>query len=261
VRISAREEIAHSWSRFANVMLARTVTRPYEGSLLAADLAVIDGPARLHGVRDATRLTFGFGFAYDTRDHETVTTRGHFDELAFRAVPGLFGADAYLGATATLRGYLPIDRERLSLAARVVGDVVTRNAPLFELSRSGGLHGGQAPGGGRGIRGIPQGRLLGRTKLIGNFEVRSWFLPFDVGDQRFDVGMAAFFDTGRVWTDTLASVRRLDGPASTPHWGAGGGPRLRWGDSLVIRTDLAYAPLGARLGSAPAVYVDVEQVM
>jgi hypothetical protein len=36
---------------------------------------------------------------------------------------------------------------------------------------------------------------------------------------------------------------------------------VRWGDSLLIRADVAYAPLGADLHAAPAVYIDVEQVL
>jgi hypothetical protein len=38
-------------------------------------------------------------------------------------------------------------------------------------------------------------------------------------------------------------------------------PRLRWGDSLLIRADVAHAPLGADVGAAPAIHVDVKQVM
>lgn len=261
IRLSAREAIAPAWSRFGGIALGRIVTRPYDGSLLAHDVATATGAAKLHGTGDVALLMLGFGFAFDTRDHETVTTRGQFHELAFRLVPGTPGTEAYFGATATLRGYVAVDGERLSIAARLVGDVVTRNAPLFELSRYGGLYSGQGPGGGRGIRGIPQGRLLGRTKAIGNLELRSLFLPFTIGGQRWSLGAAAFLDAGRVWTDTLASVPALDGPAWKIHWGAGGGPRVRWGDALLLRVDVAYAPLGAELGSAPAIYFDFDQVM
>ena len=59
----------------------------------------------------------------------------------------------------------------------------------------------------------------------------------------------------------FAAVPALDGPDWRLHWGVGGGPRLRWGDALLIRADFAYAPLGAELGMAPAVYVDVDQVL
>lgn len=261
IRLWAREAIAPAWSRFWTVGFSRTVIHPYAGSLLARDITSAPGAAALHGTGDANRLVVGFGFAFDTRDHEIVTTRGQFHDLAFRFVPGTPGADAYLGATATLRGYVPIEGEKLSIAARIVADALTRNAPLLELSQYGGLYGGQGPGGARGVRGIPQGRLLGRTKLIGSVEVRSLFLPFTIGTQRFTLGATAFFDAGRVWTDTLASVPSLDGSPWKIHWGTGGGPRLRWGDALVIRADIAYAPLGAALGMAPGLYLDFKQAI
>jgi hypothetical protein len=65
---------------------------------------------------------------------------------------------------------------------------------------------------------------------------------------------------GRVWTGAFFSSGESDGPFRL-HWGAGGGPRLRWGDSLVIRADVAYAPLGAQLNMVPGLYVEVEAVM
>jgi hypothetical protein len=109
------------------------------------------------------------------------------------------------------------------------------------------------------VRGIPQGRLAGKSKAIANLEVRSFLLPFAIGSQRFVLGAVAFADAGRVWTHALSGSER-DGDFRL-HWGAGGGPRVRWGDSLLIRADVAYAPLGADLHAAPAVYIDVEQVL
>jgi hypothetical protein len=253
--LKALEHLVPRWSRYAGVALDRDIIQPHRESLLAED------QAKLHGADNETRLVFFLGVLYDSRNHETVTTAGHFHEFSLRASPGAFGSDPYLGANLTLRGYVPILGERLSLGARLVGDVLSRRAPLFELGRYGGLYGSQGPAGSKGIRGVPQGRLVGRTKLIGNLEARSLCLPFSVASERFVLGAAAFLDAGRVWTDTLRSVPALDGSDWQLHWGVGGGPRLRWGEALLIRADFAYAPLGAELGAAPAVYVDVDQVL
>jgi hypothetical protein len=145
------------------------------------------------------------------------------------------------------------------LTARVLGDVAFGSLPLIELARYGGVEGGSGPGGTRGIRGVPQGRLAGKSKLIGNLEVRSFLLPFSIGSQRFCLGVVGFADVGRVWADAF-SASSADGSFRL-HWGVGGGPRVRWGDSLLIRADISYAPLGADLGAVPAIYVDVDQVI
>jgi len=145
------------------------------------------------------------------------------------------------------------------LATRLLGDVAFGGLPLIELTRYGGVEGGSGPGGTRGIRGVPQGRLAGKSKLLANLEVRSFLLPFSIGNQRFCLGMVAFADVGRVWTDAFSASSK-DGDFRL-HWGVGGGPRVRWGDSLLIRADVSYAPLGAALGAAPAIYIDVDQVI
>ena len=262
VRATSIERLSRYWQRIFALAIKHNRVGQYAGSLLQHDSTSGVGAGQtLWGLGEQTNLLLGLGVAYDSRDHETVTTRGMFHEFSLRADPGALGSDAYLGANLTLRGYVPFSGELLSLAGRAVGDVLSRRAPLSELSYYGGLYGGQGPGGSRGIRGVPQGRLLGRTKVIANLELRSLFLPFSIGSQSFCVGAASFFDAGRVWADPLASVPSLDGSPSRIHWGAGAGPRLRWGDSLLIRADIAYAPLGAQLGSAPVVYLDVDQVL
>ena len=253
--LKALEHLVPRWSRYVGAALDGDSIQAYQDSLLATD------QAKLYGAESQARLLFFLGVLYDSRNHETVTTAGQFHEFSLRASPGAFGADPYLGVNLTLRGYVPILGERLSLGARLVGDALSRRAPLFELGRYGGLYGAQGPAGSKGIRGVPQGRLLGRTKLIGNLEARSLFLPFSVASERFVLGAAAFLDAGRVWTGTLRAVPALDGSDWRLHWGVGGGPRLRWGDALLIRADFAYAPLGAELGMAPAVYVDFDQVL
>jgi len=259
LRVASLVQLPQSFKQFDSLAIIGSSISQYEGSLLAHDAA--HGTTALFGLGRRTQVLTTFGIAYDTRDHETATTRGQFHELSFRANPGLLDSDAYLGANLTLRSYVPIAGEQFSVAVRLLGDALSRRAPLSELSRYGGLYGGQGPGGARGIRGVPQGRLLGRTKAIFNLELRSLFLPFRLGTQQFCLGMAGFFDAGRVWTETLRANEVLDGAWHRVHWGTGAGPRLRWGDSLMIRADIAYAPLGADLGSIPAIYVDVDQVL
>ena len=229
----------------------------YPGSLLEQDLSAPQGTSFPLG--RGLWLRGALGLIHDTRNHETVTTRGYFHELSLRCAGGWGDAGSHCGFNVILRGYWALAGERLSIATRLLGDVEMGSPPLIELARYGGLDADPGPGGSRGVRGVPQGRLAGKTKVIGNLEVRTFLLPFSIGSQRFSLGGAVFADAGRVWAGAL-SAGEHDGSFRL-HWGAGGGPRLRWGDSLLIRADIAYAPLGAELAAVPAVYVEVRQVM
>jgi hypothetical protein len=262
LRATALVRMGGSWRWFADVSLRWVLINTYVGSLLDHDTSQgAAGGQQLWGTDESLQPVPATGVVFDSRDHETVPRIGHYHEASVRCGPGGFGAQPYCGFNVTLRGYLPLAGEKLSLAARMLGDVVTARAPLLELSGFGGIAGASSLAGARGIRGIPSGRYHGRTKVIGNFEARSFLLPFTVGDQRCSLGLAAFADAGRVWTEPLASVEALDGRGWGIHWGLGAGPRLRWGDALVIRFDVAYSPDGEALGVAPAMYVDVQPVL
>lgn len=259
VRITALWRVAPEWRWYGDAALRAARIETYPTSHLAADVASEEHS--LHGTGEYVEPVLAAGVVFDTRDHETATTSGQWHELSARCTPAAWGTDPYCGANLTLRGYVPLAREQLSIAARVLGDVVTQRAPLLELSRYGGMAGGPSVGGARGIRGVPQGRLHGRTKLLGNVELRSLLVPFRIASQRFTLGAAAFVDAGRVWTDPFAADPSLDGSGVGMHWGVGGGPRLRWGDALILRFDFAHAPLGSEIGTPMALYVDVVQVM
>lgn len=262
IRTAVLFPIGASWKLVADAALRWVLIHAYEGSLLQRHIAQGPGAGqKLWGTGEYVQPLLAAGFAYDTRDHESATTTGQYHDVSVRCAPRFPDAEPYCGANLTLRGYVPIAAEKLSLAGRLVGDVVTDRAPLLELSRYGGIAGGPSVAGSRGIRGVPQGRLQGRTKVIANLELRSFFVSFQAGDTRLALGAAAFVDAGRVWTGAFESVQPLDGRGLHPHWGAGGGPRMRWGDALVIRADIAYAPLGAAIDASPAFYFEVEQVM
>jgi hypothetical protein len=254
-RLAVRLRLAPTWEIVWEGSLQWVDVRAYEGSLLARDRVAEGGPGFSLGEGWQPRLAMGL--VYDSRDHETVATRGQYHDFSVRC-GGVVRDDAYCGLNLTLRAYRALWGQYLSLAGRWLGDLELGNPSLIELSRYGGIESGSGPGGSRGIRGVPQGRLAGKGKVIANLELRSFFLAFSLGSQRFVLGGAAFADAGRVWATSSPSVQ--DGSFRL-HWGVGGGPRLRWGDALLIRADVAYAPLGASLGAAPAVYVTVDAVM
>lgn len=217
---------------------------PYPGSLLAASQAVEaeDGKG-IYGVEPLSSVLVAVGLLWDSRDHETVPERGGLYEVSLRASKGLPSSTdvAYMACTVDLRRYIPFVPGRLSLATRLLVDEILGNAPFYELTRAGAFSPLAAPGGLRAIRGVPDGRYAGKVKVVAGMELRSWLWRFSAGEHRFRLGATAFGDAGRVWSD-LPADPSLDGSGLGLKFGVGGGPRLQWGESVVIRVDLAWSP-------------------
>jgi hypothetical protein len=209
-------------STFARYL--RLHVEQYDGSLLA-----LEQPPGSDGGEE---LQFGFGVLMDRRKGEAMPTGGYLLEAALRGSQrGMASQFTYLGATARAMGFLPIG-SRIVFATRVEGDALTPGAPLFELSRFGGVDPIEGVGGERTVRGIPRARYIGRVKMIATEEMRVRVADVRLLDRRVSIGMVAFLDTGRVW-----QLQGDDGRFFDFHSGAGGGLRL-YHREFVIRTDV-----------------------
>ncbi len=203
----------------------RLTIDPYAGSLLAQE--------RPLGVEGGQELSGGLGLLLDRRDDQAAPSRGYLLEAAVRgAVSGVLSDYGYAGATARALGFLPLG-SRLVLAARIEGDFLTPTAPLFELSRFGGVEPIQGVGGVSSLRGIPKARFVGRTKLVASTELRVRMFDARILERTVSFGAAAFFDTGRVW-----HVRGDEDRFFDFHSGAGAGLRL-YHREMVVRLDVA----------------------
>jgi len=237
---------------FAGTSFSYNLMSLYEGSELAQDVATratdsADGrelTRLLAGTENHALLVLKGGLLWDTRDHEFSPTRGTFSEISFRLSPGVSGGLVYGGATANTRWFASLYKDYLVFATRVVGDMVFGKTPVYELARYDGLIPRDAPGGGWSVRGVPRQRYHGKIKLVGNFELRSMFYRFNIKSQRFGLGAAGFLDTGRVWTDyrkvELDGVE-TDGLFTNFKVGVGGGLRVTWGETFVIRLEPGYS--------------------
>lgn len=241
--VKARVKLAGPLALLLGGTLSYNWVRPYPGSKLAEDLASDDPYLKEHlkGTTDHLIGLIDVGILWDTRDHDMVPTRGVFHELSGRFTPNLASDVAYGGGTIALRFFRSLYRDRLVFASRVMGDFLVGNPPIYELARNGGLGSMPSPGGGSGIRGVPQGRFHGRVKLVSNVELRGKLLPFTIKEQRFNLGATVFADVGRVWSDFQAP-ERFDGSATAAKVGLGGGARLQWGEAFLMRMDLAWSP-------------------
>ncbi|MCA9684631.1 MAG: BamA/TamA family outer membrane protein, partial [Myxococcales bacterium] len=245
---SPREPVAHKrrLEALLGTSFAYNFINPYPNSKLVEDIAaseVDDADGRtlqglLHGTQDHALLTLNFGLLYDSRDHEYTPTRGSFTELSGRFSPGVdkglvFG-ELFLGHAA----FIPLYDEYLVLGARGAIDLLFGKPPIYELGRYGVLSPVDGPGGSWSIRGVPRQRYFGKQKAVLNVELRSMFYRFNIRSQRFGIGALAFVDAGRLWTDyepvTLAG-QNIDGSFWDLKLGVGGGLRITWGETLVIR--------------------------
>lgn len=196
---------------------------------------------RLIGETDSHSVVlFKYGLQFDTRDNETTTHSGTFDTFDLKLSPGGTGAFPYRygEATVNLRVFVPLGTRRVTLAARAVGDWMFGDVPFYELARFDDTY---ALGGTLGVRGIPAQRYYGKRKVLGNLELRLEVATFRALGKRLALGLAPFFDAGRVWADTHAQPE-LDGQGLGLKYGYGGGVRVQSGSSFVIRLDVAASP-------------------
>ena len=195
---------------------------------------------------------FRYGLQFDDRDNQVSPHQGTFDEIAFNWSPGGIPElpFRYGEASVNLRGYIPIS-SRVTLAGRVVGDLLFGDVPLYELSRAVDTY---AIGGSNGVRGVPAQRYYGKVKVFGNVEIRAKLFDFRAFGKPLTIGGAAFLDGGRVWADTTPHPE-LDGPALGSKnafglkYGVGGGLRLMSGTAFVLRADVAWSPDATPVGA------------
>jgi outer membrane protein assembly factor BamA len=183
---------------------------------------------------------FEQALVYDSRDSETVTRHGQWHQLVVRESPG--GTEAfpyrYAQIEAQLHEYWSPLPQRLTIAARLVGDWQMGDPPFYELARFDDTF---ALGGSKGVRGVPGQRYYGKTKVFGNFQATVFVAEPRAFGKSWSVGIAGFVDGGRVWTEGFDHPE-LDGTSLGLKYGVGGGVRLREDQSLVIRLDAAWSP-------------------
>jgi outer membrane protein assembly factor BamA len=222
-------------------------------SKIAEDMAA--GSAEVRGLLGSMAAhavtTFNYGIQWDNRDNDVSTHRGMFESLDVKLSPGGLGVSSpplfpyrYAEATASSRVFIPIWRPRITLAGRVVADVLYGDPPFYELARFDDTY---AIGGLNGVRGVPGQRYYGKIKAIGNVELRTELVRFHGLGKPLVLGAVGFFDAGRVWAD-FARHSELDGRGIGLKYGVGGGLRLQSGSAFVIRADVAWSPDATPVG-------------
>ena len=210
----------------------------YPNSKLANDLATM--PDQVIGAGEYGVAMGSAGIVWDSRDNETSTQNGMYHNLSVRFSPGGSTLTPYrfAGVIGALRGYVSVWDKYLILAGRLVGDVLVGDVPFFLLAESAE---GYALGGVTGVRGVPSQRYYGKTKAYGTFEVRVQFPSYRAYGQNVTWGTTGFVDAGCV----IAGYKpddKLDGKVLGLKYGVGGGIRLQWGETFLLRGDAAWSP-------------------
>jgi hypothetical protein len=211
---------------------------------LARDVHTAEAPERelLYGYTNQLIGEGLLGLLWDTRDDEFNPTRGAYHELSFRAGAGpsrdgdLRYGSTYLHA----RRFFPLWGERLVLGLRGLSDVGFGRMPLVELGTMGGYTTLAGPASIEANRALPYGRQLGQVKIFATGELRSTFHHFQLRTHRFALGAVTFVDASRV-TASISGPRSLEG-GPLLRFSFGGGLRLMWGATFVLRLDVGAAP-------------------
>jgi hypothetical protein len=210
----------------------------YPGSKLADDAA----NGRVIGLTPLGLVTLGAGVIYDSRDNEYFPRSGSFHQIGLRFVEGIpFENDVRYGAFgAVLATYRSIGGPFVA-AARAVVDAQFGRVPFYDLYTGEPFLQDTIIGGSSGVRGVPEGRYLGKLKTLANAELRAMLVDFHFLGQSLHLGTDVFFDAGRVWSDYTFS-NALDGNGIGIRWGTGAGAYLIWGQAAVFRIEVAYSP-------------------
>ncbi len=142
------------------------------------------------GFGSARVVKAGFGFIADSRNSEFSPNTGVRYEVGFNTSHSvLFSNFSFTSLNGDFRHYFPL-RHNITIAHRLVAEHTLGDAPFWSLPIIGNEN---------GLRGYHRNRFRGDSSVLSMLELRTWL--FSVFDDRIDIGMQTFWDTGRVYSD------------------------------------------------------------
>jgi len=262
LRGTAQWALSDRLRAFAALGLAASWITIYPGSRLSQDAENRDsgaGSPPLFGLSPHALLDGSAGIVWDSRDDEFEPARGAFADLSVRGGVGLPGPGtephfSYFGLNLTARGFTSLWQGGVTLAVRGRIDLLLGNPPLYALAEVGGLVPDRwATGGGTSLRGVLLQRYHAKIKLQANLELRAGLARFRLFGRSSRLSMLGFVDLGRFFADWTPQPA-LDGSGLGIKVAFGGGLRLRFGRTLIVRADVGVSADGM------AAYVDIDHV-
>ncbi|NOY59608.1 MAG: BamA/TamA family outer membrane protein [Calditrichaeota bacterium] len=173
------------------------------------------------------------GFIYDTRDEETVTTRGTWTDLLVEVATPLLKSDyTYARITLTDRRYFSL-LPRIVYAQRIFYETMPGDAPFYEMAILGNsFRRRYGLGGAYSLRGVPRNLFIGKDKFIANLELRCKVTQKTILKQPLTFYLHFFVDAGKVW---LKNDRK---DLANLHFAHGIGFHVRWKKDVVASLDI-----------------------
>lgn len=201
------------------------------------------------------QIEFKAGLVYDTRDREADPFRGIWAEAVLYGSPDMIGRHGigYLKLSASFRHYIPLVRDKLTLAYRIsYQGTVAGNPPFYTLSNLSTLYLRQISyeglGGGTSLRGMLPNRVVGNGFAWGNVEIRYRFFHFRLLNQFWYFALNPFLDMGAVVQpyrlQAMKNSRQpkiYSGQGERLHVSAGVGGKLVMNDNFVLSAEWGFA--------------------
>lgn len=217
------------------------------------------------------------GMVYDSRNHNTIPSRGIYIEGTFTAAPDFIDRRGYDNLSFTLlwRQYVPVFADKLVFAYRIGAQNLLAgkttwfmmnnlNTLFFHKMYTEGL------GGSNTVRGIDRNRVMGPGFAFANFELRWRIVSFQFINQNWMIGLNPFFDAGMVTQKTREEEmsqaeevvlpdngilpRLHSGKNEIPHLTFGCGLKIIMNTNFVLSIDFAKA-LDKRDGDKLKTYI------
>ncbi|MBS1491063.1 MAG: BamA/TamA family outer membrane protein [Bacteroidetes bacterium] len=193
---------------------------------------------KIYGLGHSWVNIYQLGLVYDTRDLEPDPSKGIVaevtNELSLKALGSSFDFDKVYAHLNFYQKIFPSVFNRLIFAGRIAMGYTALDAPFFEYQDQWSPEGDiEGLGGPRTLRGYKQSRFLGRAMHFSNFELRWRFAQSHWFKQHFEFSAVPFYDIGGVW-DNLSAIN-----TNNLRYSRGGGLRIVWNESTVLRFDYA----------------------
>ena len=197
---------------------------------------------------------FKGGIIYDTRNNEALPTKGIWSELILLGSPGLNEQSKYIQLAATHRQYFSIIPNRLSFAYRLVyqgtlaGEMPYYMMPYYMNSKE--IRDGI--GSSKTVRGILRNKVVGKSVVFGNAEIRWRVLNTKIFKQDFYIALSGFADATRIITpyemdlsgvptDMLTNFNQNSNDTYKIHLSYGGGIRFALNENFIVAVDYGLA--------------------
>lgn len=173
------------------------------------------------------------GLIYDTRDEETVTTRGAWTDVLVEAATPILKSDySYARITFTDRRYFLLN-PRIVYAQRLFFETMPGDPPFYEMAILGNsFRRRDGLGGAYSLRGLPRNLFVGKDKFIANLELRCEVTKETILKQPLTFYVHFFADVGKVWLKH--DQKRFD----HLHVTQGIGFHVRWKKDVVASLDI-----------------------